>query len=287
MLRVPQFILVTLLLVSIGYCFTTGEVEIFQLQQELIKKYGEDMNFYKFLKLPKLKDSTSKEIVKNLKKLSKKYHPDKNKKYAKLYERLNIATTILSDDTRRKTYDYYLKNGFPDYDFSKGGFFFKRIQPKTWFILSFIYLASSLIHYSILWIQHNSSKKRIENFIKTCREQDDTNGLGERRVMFKQHAEDPGKEFLIKFGEVSLIEEDGTHTLISTNTLAEPTIYDCMFFRLPIWTWNVTLGRVFNKNDTKQSGNKLGKKSSKQSPKPKKEPKIYEIRDDKEEKKDL
>lgn len=85
------------------------------------------MDFYKFVKIKKSKDSTSKEIIKNLRKLAKKYHPDKNKKYRKLYERLNLATNILSNDERKKMYDYYLKNGFPDYDFNKGDYFFSRM----------------------------------------------------------------------------------------------------------------------------------------------------------------
>lgn len=243
-----------LLIIGIAYAFTPNEVEIFQMQAELVKKYGDGMDFYKFLKLPKLRASTSKEIGKNLRNLSKKYHPDRNKKYKKLYESLNIVTKILSDDSRRKTYDYYLKNGFPDYNYSKGGFFFKRVQPKTWFIIFFIYVVTSIIHYCLLILQNNSNKKRIDSFIKQCKENDDTNGLGEKKLSFKQHADAEPKNILITFGDVYVVEESGKKSLISTDTIQGPSVFDTLFFKLPLSLWNFTLGRFFNKDDLESLG---------------------------------
>ena len=222
------------------------------------------MNFYKFLKLKKGKDSTSKEIIKNLRKLAKKYHPDKNKKYRKLYERLNLATNILSNDERKKMYDYYLKNGFPDYDFNKGGYFFNRVQPKTYVILLFVYLAVSVIHYGVLRLQYTSSRRRIEDFIEQCKEMDDTDGLGEKRLTFQQHPEDEPKELLIKFGDVYLLElnpRDGLNpirTLISPNTVEEPTVMDCFFFKFPRWI----LSKLSRKNHDQVKDNTMGKKAN-------------------------
>ena len=168
--------------VSFVYAFTTIETEIFQLQNEISTKYGSEMNFYKFLKLPKLQQSNSKEITKNLRKLSKKYHPDKNPKYRKLYERLNLATQILSNSSNRKIYDYYLLNGFPNYDFHKGGFYFTRVKPKTWFVLAFIWIVINIGQYIISIIQYRSQRSRIENFIDQCKQQDNTNGLGVKQL---------------------------------------------------------------------------------------------------------
>lgn len=239
--------IVVILLAGLVYCFTPAEVEIFQLQQELAEKYGDDIDFYKFLKLPKLKQSSAKEIVKNLRRLSKKYHPDKNRKYRKLYERLNKATDILSSHSGRKTYDYYLKNGFPDYNFSRGGFVFNRVQPQTWFILLFLYVIASGIHYVLLKIQHSSNKRRIEDFIRQCKEQDDSNGLGEKRLIFKQHEADEPKEIILRFGDVYVVEPEGNESLISADDIADPTVFDCLFFKLPISLWNKTLGRLFKR----------------------------------------
>lgn len=222
-----------LLICTIGYCFTSAEVEIFQLQQELAKKYGSDIDFYKFLKLPNLQGSTAKEITKNFRKLSKKYHPDKNSKFKKLYGRLNIATQVLSNENTRQTYDYYLKHGFPDYDFSKGGFFFKRVQPKTWFVLFFVYISASIIHYVLLKTQAQGQRKRIQFFIDQVKSQDDSHGLGEKNLTFQQYAEDEPKQITVRYGDVFLKEEEDVETPISVDTIPEPSVLETLFFRLP------------------------------------------------------
>lgn len=271
-----SLLLILLALVSLASCFTPEEVEIFQLQKEINTKYGEEIDFYQFLKLPKLKDSNSKEIVKNFRRLSKKYHPDKNRKYKKLYERLNLVSQILTNDSRRKTYDYYLKNGFPDYDFTKGGFFFKRVQPKTWFILAFIYVACGLIHLVLLRLQNNGNKTRIKSFIRDVKEQDDTNGLGEKRLIFKQSADDEaGKEILVRFGDVYAVQADGSEASISVDDIKEPGLRDSMLVRLPAWIWKCTLGRfiVSNKDTasdlTTQDKDKEATSTKKKTLKPK------------------
>ncbi|QLL33057.1 hypothetical protein HG536_0D05780 [Torulaspora globosa] len=252
-----------ILLSALAYCFTPEETEIFELQRELAKKYGDEIDFYRFLKLPKLKHSSSKEIVRNLRNLAKKYHPDKNRKYKKLYERLNKATEILSNDSRRKTYDYYLKNGFPDYNFSRGGFIFRRVQPKTWFLVLFLYVVASAIHYALLKIQHTSNKRRIQGFIRQCKEQDDTNGVGEKRLVFKQHEADDAKEILIRLGDVYVVQPDGEMCLISADDAADPTILDCLFFRLPMFLWNRSLGRLFIRAPSQPSTQKEANSSDK------------------------
>lgn len=255
---------------TLVYCFSPQEIEVFHLQHDLVKKYGSEMNFYKFLKLKDGKQSNSKQIIKNLRRLSKKYHPDKNKKYRKLYERLNLATNILSNDERRKNYDYYLKNGFPDYDFSKGGYFFTRVQPKTYIILLFCYMAMSVIHYGMLRLQYTSNRRRIQDFIDQCKDMDDTDGLGEKRLSFQQHPEDDPKELLIMFGDVYLLEPNPNDeanpikTKLSPDTVDMPTVMDCMFFRLPVWFFNKLTRRNgkdeemvdSNKNKSKAKRNK-------------------------------
>lgn len=252
---------------SLAYCFTTEEIEIFQLQKEITKRYGVD--FYRFLELPRLKDSTPKEIAKNFRKLSKKYHPDKNKKYKKRFERLNLVSKILSDSSQRKTYDYYFKNGFPDYDFSKGGFFFKRTQPKVWFILAFLYIACGLIHLVLLKLQNNSNKTRIKRFLRDVRQQDDTNGLGEKHLVLKRSEEDIGKEIIVRFGDVFVVQSDGIEAQVSLNDIKDPGLQDCMLVLLPLWLWKKTLGRLIIKSpvildsDISSKTSKLSKKNTK------------------------
>lgn len=258
-----NYIVLGLLLPLLAWAFTTEEIEIFKLQNEVTSKYGAEMNFYKLLKLPKMQSSTSREITKNLRRLAKKYHPDKNRKYKQLYERLNLATQILADDTRRKTYDYYLKHGFPDYDFNKGGFFFRRVQPKTYLILMFIYLATSIIHYGVMVLQTKGNKNRINDFIFQCKEQDNTNGLGEKYMIFQRSADDPGQQICIKFGDVYVVETDGSKSLVTPDSIPNAKISDCMFFTLPFWVWKKTIGRFFDKSGGVKLGNKPAKKTSK------------------------
>ncbi|KAL3238143.1 Erj5p [Nakaseomyces bracarensis] len=249
MLRYKSLVVLACL-VGLVYCFTKEEVEMFQLQKEIVDKYGgkvsdgSSIDFYKFLRLPEGQKSTTKQITKNLRKLSRKYHPDKNPKYRKLYERLNVATKILANESLRKTYDYYLKNGFPDYDFNKGGFFFQRVKPATWFLVLFVFLAASFMHLVIMKLQYKSNVRRITSFIQQCKAQDDTDGLGEKRLFFKQHEEDPGKELVLRFGDVYVVEEDGSESLISADTITKPTIFDALIFRLPLSAWNRTFGKL-------------------------------------------
>ena len=248
MVGISRQLVVLVCLLAVAYCFTAEEVEIFQLQKEIAKKYGD---FYKFLKLPNGKSSTEKQINKNLRKLARKYHPDKNPKHKKLYARLNLATKILTNHSSRQTCDYYLKNGFPDYHFSKGGFFFQRAHPKTWFIIGFVLLVDTAFHYIILKLQYNSNRRRIARFIQSCKEQDTTDGLGEKSLFFKQHEDDPGKELVLRFGDVFVIEEDGSESLISEDTIEEPKLTDALLFKFLNAVKNRTVGKLF-KSTTKK-----------------------------------
>ncbi|SCU86465.1 LAMI_0D02190g1_1 [Lachancea mirantina] len=244
-------------LATLAYCFSPDEIEIFQLQQEIKKAYGDEVDFYKFLKLPKLKDSSALEIKKNLKRLSKKYHPDKNKKYRKLYERLNLVSKILSDDSRRKTYDYYLKYGFPNYNFKKGGFYFTRVQPTTWFLILFVYVAAGLIHYVLLKLQNDGNKTRIGRFIRQVKAQDTTNGLGECNLIFKESEVDEGKKILVKMGDVYAVQPDGSEALITVEGIKNPSIRDSCLVKLPVWLWNFTIGRLFQANKSSADENEV------------------------------
>lgn len=248
-------IIAGLIIVGVAYGFTSDEIEIFQLQKEIVDKYGKEMDFYKFLKLPGMKKSTSKEIIKNLRQLSKKYHPDKNIKYKRLYERLNLATKILSNDSKRKIYDYHLKHGFPSYDIHKGGFVFSRSKPNIWVILSFLYLACGVIHLVILKLQNGANKRRINGFIRSAKEQDDTNGLGEKRLIFNQSPDEGnGKEIIIKFGDVFVIQPDGSEVQITTENIVDPTFLDSLLFKLPLWLWNKIIDRFTNRIKGKVDG---------------------------------
>ncbi|AGO13383.1 AaceriAFR246Cp [[Ashbya] aceris (nom. inval.)] len=221
-------------LLAIVNGFTADEAEIFQLQKELTDKYGKDMNLYRFLKLEKLEKSDGRDITRQMRSLAKKYHPDKNPKYKKLYQRLKLAAQILTDGEKRRTYDYYLDYGFPEYRVDKRGFVFQRVQPKTWVVLGFVLAASSAIHWVLLKLQYRSRVRRVEAFVHEVKEQDDTLGLGEKRLQLQLGDSEP-QEVVVRFGDVFAVQEDGTETRVGVEELRAPGVLDTLLFALPVW----------------------------------------------------
>lgn len=221
------------IIASIAYAYTKEEIEMFQFQMELNKKYGKDMNIYKFLKLdnidPNYKNINNKQIIKQVRKLSAKYHPDKNKKYIKLYQRINIAKDILLNHESRKNYDYYLNSsrGFPKYDFIKGGFYHSlkdKLQLNGILLLLFVLMVICPF-FHILYLKSTILGKRMKmnQFIDAIIEQhDDTNGLGVKYLKFdtsEKQDESQIDELCIKFGKVYSVEKDGKEILMDPNVL--------------------------------------------------------------------
>ncbi|CAI8506054.1 unnamed protein product [Hanseniaspora opuntiae] len=69
---ITKSVLLFAIVASIAYAYTKEEIEMFQFQTELNKKYGSDMNIYKFLKLDKIdsnyKNINNKQIIKQVRK---------------------------------------------------------------------------------------------------------------------------------------------------------------------------------------------------------------------------
>ena len=221
------------LLIELCLCFTTDEVEIFELQKDIVKKYGKSIDFYKLLKLNKGAQSTDKEITKQFRALSRKYHPDKNVKYTKLYQRLNNAKKILLNSDARKSYDYYLKNGFPKYNFARGGYYFERYSLKGAQVMFVVFLFLNVIHYFFMKIQVKSKRANIDNFINQIKEQyDDTDGMGIKDLQFDTSEAKDGSQvdrMKIKFGQVYTVEETGTEILMDSHQLVPNTQFRDVF----------------------------------------------------------
>lgn len=230
---ITKSVLLFAIVASIAYAYTKEEIEMFQFQTELNKKYGSDMNIYKFLKLDKIdsnyKNINNKQIIKQVRKLSAKYHPDKNKKYIKLYQRINIAKDILLNHESRKNYDYYLNSsrGFPKYDFMKGGFYHSlagRMQLNGILLLLFV-LTVVCPFFHVLYLKSTIIGKRMKmnQFIDAIIEQhDDTKGLGVKYLKFdtsEKQDESQIDELCIKFGKVYSVEKDGKEVLMDPSVL--------------------------------------------------------------------
>lgn len=231
--RIAKRIGIVVLLASIAYAYSKEEIEMFQFQMELTRKYGKDMDIYKFLKLDNInsnyKSISNKQIIKQVRKLSAKYHPDKNKKYLKLYQRINIAKDILLNHEARKNYDYYLNSnrGFPQYNYIKGGFYHSlsdKLQLNGIFLLLFVLLViCPLFHTLYLKSTIFGKRMKMNQFIDAIKEQhDDTKGLGIKYLKFdtsKEQDESQIDELCIKFGKVYSVEKNGKEVLMDPAVL--------------------------------------------------------------------
>ncbi|XBW35530.1 hypothetical protein QEN19_001105 [Hanseniaspora menglaensis] len=246
--RKSTILLILFSLLTLSYCYSKDEIEIFQFQLELTKKYGSKINIYKFLKLDTLESDdsnfdfnklTRKQIVKQIRKLSTKYHPDKNKKYQKLYERINIAKEILLNSESKKTYDYYLKStrGFPKYNYKKGGFYHSlegKTQLNGVLLIVFICLVIfPILHFIYLKSDVMGRKMKLSQFVESILEQhDDTNGLGVKNLKFDTSKEQDGSqvdELRIKFGQVYSVETSGKEILMNPDDLIEEVNWKQVF----------------------------------------------------------
>lgn len=234
--------------------WTPEDYEIFSLNDKIKQDLGSD--FYQWLGLAKGPKSTTAEISKAYRKLSRKIHPDKyrgNKKSEKKraeerFQRLSLVGNILRDHNLKQRYDYFLKNGFPKW---KGtGYYYSRFQPGVMFVLVVLYVLVSTFQYISLKINRKQDFKRIVKL------KDEVKRLAWGGILPPMDGENMkvqtpnGREFLVTpGGEVSLMETDQkqniTLSLLDENDIdINPGIKESYFYRLPAGLWNVTLGRL-------------------------------------------
>lgn len=125
------------------------DYEIFDLNDSLQKLIGKDTTFYDFLQVDSIADT--KAISSAYRKVSLKYHPDKNDSqdleiYAKL---LTSIATILKDVESRSKYDQHLKKGFPIWRGS--GYYYKKYRPGLISVLIIVVIFISNVQYWSGW----------------------------------------------------------------------------------------------------------------------------------------
>ncbi|KAH3680789.1 hypothetical protein WICMUC_000140 [Wickerhamomyces mucosus] len=238
--KILIFLLIGLTLAS----FSSEEIEIFQTQKNL-EKLG-IQNFYSFLEITN-KDLNIKQIIKQFKKISKKYHPDKisnpTKKDIKKYELLNIVYNILKSENRKR-YDYYLQNGFPKFDINDQKFKFNnRFKPSLLFLIVFFAIILSIFHYTILKINYNSKVKKLERLIKEIKEFSGfytDGGIQEKRII----NQDLQQEFLIRIDGVYIVEKssnngnDESFIRLTTDDIEKPYWFKIFTIQILIKLWN-------------------------------------------------
>lgn len=252
-MRLFQWLVISLLGVAI-WAWSAEDQEIFKVNYELQQDHP-GTNFYEFLKLPNGPKSGLKEINKQFRKLSIKYHPDKvkggkaKKKAAQRnYERLSVIANILKSSTKDR-YDFFLKNGFPKYKNNR--FLYERFRPGVIFVFVFLFIVVGVGHYIILKISASQNRKRVQALIdqiKSFADRQSTNGVltEQRKVKLEgfEHA------FLVRIDGVFIIEDEDSEgdnqrlTRVTTDDIKEPKLKHSILIKLPVWIWNQSLGRI-------------------------------------------
>lgn len=237
--------------------WTPQDYEIFSLNDKIRSDLGSDTTFYSWLGLPKGAKSTTEEISKAYRKLSRKLHPDKfrgnlkseKKKAEERFQALSLVGNILRDNSLRQRYDYFLSNGFPKW---KGtGYYYSRYRPGVVLTLFVVYLVVSTFQYVSLKINRKQDYKRIAAMRESIKTQAWGGSYippldGSARKMVAPN----GKEFHVSpTGEVSLIEYDKNEemvlTLMDENDIdVNPSFRESYFVKIPCGLWNFSLGKL-------------------------------------------
>ncbi|GMG20425.1 unnamed protein product [Ambrosiozyma monospora] len=141
--------------------WTAEDLELFTIQKEIIKLTKKpEMDFYKYMKLPNGIKSTSKEIETHYKKLSRKWHPDKNPKNGEKFTKLGLIVSVFRDAQRKQRYDYYVKNGFPNLKTLQ---FENRYKPGVLEALLAVTIFGSIVNYILISLSFKQTVKRISS----------------------------------------------------------------------------------------------------------------------------
>ncbi len=247
-MKLLQLVLLTVFSIT-ALAWSVEDQEILKVNHELQQDYP-GSSFYEFMKLDKGSKSSLKEINKQFRKLSVKFHPDKvkgkqNKKLAQRnFERLSLIANILKSSTKDR-YDFFLTNGFPKYKNNR--FLYDRFRPGLIFVVVFLFLLIGVAHFIILKISASQDRRRVLNLIdqiKSFANRQSSGGvLTEQR---KVKIDGIDKSFLVRIDGVFLIDEEDENNLqrVSADDIKEPRLKDSILIRLPVFIWNVSVGRL-------------------------------------------
>lgn len=170
-----------LLLASFAFAyFSPTQLEIlnlhYKIQPKDIKTKNDVRTFYSILSVKP--SVTENELESAYRKLSRKWHPDKfiraeakeRRRAERKFETLSLVISILRDVERRKSYDYFVKNGFPVWDDKKAKYIFKnRYKPNLTFVLLFLAVLTSIGQIILLKLNRAQKNKRVEQILRDVR----------------------------------------------------------------------------------------------------------------------
>lgn len=247
------WLLLLLLPCATVLAWTAEDRELFQLQSDLAKLYGPGATFYSFFELPQGAKSTFKDINKQFKRLSKKYHPDKardlsRKKAAKRYESLNLVAHILKTD-KKKRYDYFLQHGFPKYSSTSANWIYSKFKPGLALTLLFLLALVTVAHFVGVKIQRTQDRKRIDLLVNEVRSVALKQVAGgeldtqQRKVRVDRLQ----KTFLVRIDGVFLCNDEDETLLerVTSEHIQDPTWRDVLVIKWFASLWNKVLRPVY------------------------------------------
>ncbi|KAJ1917606.1 hypothetical protein H4219_003120 [Mycoemilia scoparia] len=216
-------LLLTLSVVVQG--FDKLDYEIFELWDEVRKhdsnpdhsQNGQPQHPSWYQILGVTKKSTTKEINKAYRKLSIKYHPDKNPMAAldpsigKKFSRLGSIAAMLRDPHKRERYNFYLKNGVPVWRGT--GYLYRRWRPGFGTVLVGLLFFASGFQYLYAHLSYWRAQQRIKD-LELFQKEKERNEMSRRGGGAQNNAAD--NAFVNGDGEVQVdydqdsINYDGT-----------------------------------------------------------------------------
>lgn len=195
-----QFKFICLLFLAVLTCayFSPKQIEIIDLHHRIQPKSQssdkELRTFYSLLSVPSnVKDD---QLEKAYKKASRKWHPDKfvrkdrkeREKAERKFETLSLIVSILRDVERRRHYDYYLKNGFPQWDKRKGRYIYKnKSKPNFALISATLLLLATIGHAFMTSLNRKQKNKRVAQILRDVRWKADNmvkqGGVNDNKIM--------------------------------------------------------------------------------------------------------
>ncbi|KAG0789466.1 hypothetical protein G6F16_007728 [Rhizopus arrhizus] len=212
------------------------DFEIFDIVDALEKAEGKDANFYSWLGVKPSASQT--EISKAYRKLSLKWHPDKNKgdpKAKERFARLGVIVSILRDPSKRERYNFFYKNGVPRWRGT--GYLYSRFRPGLGSVVVVVMVIASGMQYIAGQVNYYQQRNRIVRFVEDARGHLAANApkgrapsLGKSFIEIGERAmrcEVKGDEYLIVYPD----DREPVHW--NTAWLKKPTIQDVFMIRVP------------------------------------------------------